>query len=252
MMTFPGDQEPIMNIVFDIETVPCQAPDFIASVQQPILEKLAMDIENIKHPANFKDHEKIDAWYAENLEKRTHELKESAKSEIDAAIAKTSFDGALGKICCIGWAIDDQPAFAKTGTEEEIIGTFFTDIMEKHDPSRDMYPVFIGHNVNSFDLRFLFQRAVINNIKPPRIIPFNAKSWDEHIFDTMTYFAGFGNRISLDKLSKALGLEGKKGITGADVWPMYKAGRIDEIAEYCKDDVDLTRQVYKRLTFADK
>jgi predicted PolB exonuclease-like 3'-5' exonuclease len=103
--------------------------------------------------------------------------------------------------------------------------------------------------VSAFDLRFLFQRAVILGIEPPYFIPFHDKAWSERIFDTMTYFAGYGNRISLDKLSKALGLEGKTGITGADVYPMWKEGKIFEISEYCMKDVDLTREVYKKLTF---
>lgn len=216
-----------MNIVFDIETIPCQEPEFIEAIAA-----------EVKPPATMKKVETIAEWEAT--------MKQAA---IDEAVAKTSFDGAYGRICCIAWAIDDQPVFVKTGDEWDIIGTFFTDIIEQHNPSRDMQPVFIGHNVSAFDLRFLFQRAIINSIKPPSTIPFNAKSWDSHIFDTMTYFAGYGNRISLDKLAKVLGLQGKKGITGADVWPMYQAGKINEIAEYCKDDVELTRQVYNRLTF---
>lgn len=216
-----------MNIYFDLETIPCQDAEFIKMIA-----------DEIKPPATMKKPETIAEW--EETQKQ---------SAIDDAVAKTSFDGALGKICCIGWAIDDEPVFASTGKEEDILSQFFTDISERYKPSKDMQPVFIGHNVNSFDLRFLFKRAIILGIKPPHIIPFNAKSWDNHIFDTMTYFAGYGERISLDKLAKALGLQGKKGITGADVWPMYQAGKIQEIAEYCKDDVSLTRDIYKRLTF---
>lgn len=221
----------MMNIVFDIETIPCQSAEFIADIAK-----------DIKAPGNIKLAESIAKWEAENKQ-----------SSIDEAVAKTSFDGALGQICCIGWAIDDQPvkSVATVGCEETMLKTFFADLSESYNGSRNMQPVFIGHNVSSFDLRFLFQRAVILGVRPPAFIPFNAKSWDAHIFDTMTYFAGFGNRISLDKLSKALGLEGKQGITGADVWPMYKAGKIKEIATYCEHDVELTRQVYKRLTFAD-
>ncbi len=221
----------MMNIVFDIETIPCQSAEFIADIAK-----------DIKAPGNIKLAESIAKWEAENKQ-----------SAIDEAVAKTSFDGALGQICCIGWAIDDQPvkSVATVGGEATMLKTFFADLSESYNGSRNMQPVFIGHNVSSFDLRFLFQRAVILGVRPPAFIPFNAKSWDAHIFDTMTYFAGFGNRISLDKLAKALSLEGKQGITGADVWPMYQAGKIQEIAEYCEHDVELTRQVYKRLTFAD-
>lgn len=216
-----------MIITFDIETIPTQNSDVINTIAS-----------DIKPPATYKKPESIAEWEATQKQ-----------SAIDEAVAKTSFDGAYGQICCIGWAVNDEEVSSATGSEEVIIKTFFEYLISGYNPSNSLRPIFVGHNVSAFDLRFLFQRAVILGIKPPAFIPFNTKSWDEHIFDTMTYFAGYGNRISLDKLSKALGLEGKTGITGADVWPMYQAGKINEIAEYCRHDVELTRQVYKRLTF---
>ena len=217
-----------MIITFDIETIPVQSEEFIAQIAK-----------DIKPPSTMKKAETILAW--EQNDKQ---------AAIEEAVAKTSFDGAYGQICCIGWAIDDDEVESLIGTETSIIKGFFDALnIAREDKVTGLHPKFVGHNVSAFDLRFLFQRAIINGIKPPSFIPFNAKSWDESIFDTMTYFAGYGNRISLDKLSKVLGLEGKQGINGADVWPMYQAGKIEEIAEYCKHDVALTREVYKRLTF---
>ena len=59
------------------------------------------------------------------------------------------------------------------------------------------------------------------------------------------------DRISMDRLCKILGIPGKgDGPTGADVWPMVQAGRIDEVGEYCRQDVSRTREIHKRLTFA--
>lgn len=216
-----------MKVVFDIETLPTQSPEVIAAIAS-----------EIKAPGTYKKAESIAEWEAT--------LKQSA---VDEAVAKTSFDGAYGTICCIGWSIDGGDIKSAVGDEIVILETFFNDLVESNP--RDLEPTFIGHNVSAFDLRFLFQRAVILGIRPPVFIPFNAKSWDSQIFDTMTYFAGFGNRISLDKLSKCLGFEGKAGMTGADVYPAYLAGKIKEIAEYCEHDVELTRNVYKRLTFSE-
>jgi predicted PolB exonuclease-like 3'-5' exonuclease len=94
----------------------------------------------------------------------------------------------------------------------------------------------------------------MNNIKPPMFIPFNAKPWDESIFDTMTAWAGHGNRVSLDKLCKIFNIPQKgseigEEINGSKVWDFYQAGRIADIAKYCEGDVDRTRQAYKRMTF---
>jgi predicted PolB exonuclease-like 3'-5' exonuclease len=214
-----------MIVTFDIETIPVQDAGIIADIAS-----------EIKAPGTYKKAESIAEWEA--TQKQT---------AIDEAVAKTSFDGAYGQICCIGWAVDDMSIKSAVGKEEDIINAFFNHLTECNPRGTDS--VFVGHNVSAFDLRFLFQRAIILGIQPPAFIPFNAKSWSDTIFDTMTYFAGYGNRISLDKLSKALGFEGKTGITGADVWPMYQAGKIKEIAKYCEHDVELTRNVYKRLTF---
>lgn len=216
-----------MIITFDIETIPVQQPEIIASIAS-----------EIKPPATYKKPESIAEWELNNKQ-----------TAIDEAVAKTSFDGAYGQICCIGWCIDDGDIKSATGTESLVIKTFFNHLIENNP--REIDATFVGHNVSAFDLRFLFQRAIILGIRPPQFIPFNVKSWDNRVFDTMTYFAGFGNRISLDKLSKALGLDGKKDITGADVWPLYQAGKIAKIAEYCEHDVELTRNVYKRLMFQE-
>ncbi len=74
------------------------------------------------------------------------------------------------------------------------------------------------------------------------------KAWMFGVHDTMVEWAGSRDRISLDRLCKVFGIEGKGDITGADVYPMYKEGRIDEISQYCAHDVDITRAVYKRMT----
>lgn len=214
-----------MIITFDIETIPTENASVIAEIAK-----------GIKPPAAMKKAETIAEWV--EMEKQ---------KSIDEAVAKTSFDGGYGSICCIGWAIDDGEPFASIGKEEDILNQFFTDIYENYSPRDEI--VFVGHNVSSFDLRFLYQRAVVLGIKPPFFMPFNAKSWDKSIYDTMTAWAGFGNRVSLDKLCKIFGFEYESEIDGSMVYEYYKSGRIEEIAKYCKEDVANTRKVYNKLTF---
>jgi len=93
---------------------------------------------------------------------------------------------------------------------------------------------------------------MVNKVRPHPIIAraAQARPWEsDKVYDTMIQFAGVGNRISLDKLCLAFGMEGKGDISGADVWPMWQAGKHVEIAEYCLSDVRKTREVYKRMTF---
>jgi len=121
-------------------------------------------------------------------------------------------------------------------------------------PSSQRSICVVGHNVCGFDLRFLMQRHIVNGIRPHPIIraAFQAKPWDVTVFDTMVQWGGAGAKQggSLDKLCKALRIPSPKGdITGATVWDAVKAGRIVEVAEYCKRDVEAARAVHRRLTF---
>ena len=173
-----------MNIYFDIETIPAQDPIAIKVIKAEIEKQKLL----VKAPSNYKDEEKIAAYIAAEVEK--------LDTEFDATYRKTSFDGGLGEICCIGYAIDDRPPVSISGVSEAyILKGFFKSLNDSYNPSSQIRPKFIGHNIINFDLRFLFQRAVMNNIKPPMMIPFNAKPWDESIFDTMTAWAGHGNRV---------------------------------------------------------
>lgn len=216
-------------IFLDIETIPTQ--------NETIRKKIA---DEIKPPATIKKAETLAKWEAEEKQ-----------SAIDEVIAKTGLDGAYGQIACISYAFDDGEIISACGKDEaNILVEFFGDLA-LYDTVRKNKIQFCGHNLSAFDLRFIFHRAVVNNIQPPNIFPINAKSWDDNIFDTMTYWAGHGNRVSLDKLCTALGIEGKStDFTWEDVLPAYLNGDFDSIAKYCESDVDKTRQVYKRLTFS--
>jgi hypothetical protein len=223
-----------MNIVLDIETIPSQVPG--------IKQKF---IDEVRPPATHKKQETIDAWMNENQE-----------TEGDAAWRKTSFDGALGHVCVIGWAVDDEPAqelhisnINNMADEILLLAAFYAQ-MDKLCKSRpNERPRFIGHNLVEFDLKFLFQRSVVLNVKPSPQIPFHCKPWDDGVYDTMVKW-GTMRGGSLDKITTACGLDGKGDIDGSMVWDYVREGRILEIADYCKDDVNLTRSLFKRMTFA--
>jgi ketosteroid isomerase-like protein len=110
--------------------------------------------------------------------------------------------------------------------------------------------LFVGHNVLDFDLRFIYQRSIIHQIKPSRDIPF-ARFRNAPIYDTMQEWSRWGREhVSLDALSRALGIPSpKETLDGSKVYPYYRAGKLAEIIEYCKRDVESARKVYRRLTF---
>lgn len=223
------------TLYLDIETIPAQRDDM-----------RALAAEGVKPPGNLRKPESIAAW----------ERDERPAAE-QAAIDATSLDGGLGQIVCIGWAVDDEPAQSvrvstlDAESEANAIGVFFGALRELYSGASGMRPVVVGHNVIEFDLRFIWHRAIVLGVQPPFWLPRDPKPWGDTVHDTMTMWAGARGRVSLDRLCRMLGLDGKgNGPTGADVWPLVQAGRIDDVAAYCRADVERTRAVYRRLMFA--
>ena len=245
-----------MNIYLDIETVPAQRPDILDELKASMSADLASKIAAIAPPGNYKKQETIDAWYADEAPKVRAAMQSEFENELDSTYRKTSFDGAFGQVCVIGFAINDEPAITLFNTDwqdERTLLCQFIDSLDADWERKDFVTV-VGHNVASFDLRFLMHRYIVNGIRPHSVISraSQAKPWEsEKVFDTMVQWAGVGNRIKLDKLCKALNVPTPKGdIDGSKVWDYVNAGRIEEVAAYCKKDVEATRQVYKRMTFA--
>ena len=106
----------------------------------------------------------------------------------------------------------------------------------------------IGHNHVWFDLPFILKRAIVHGVTPPPFFPRNPRWNTSDVYDTMIGWAG-RDFVSMNTLCKILGIEGKGDIDGSMVWPMVQAGKVAEVAEYCKGDVERTREIFKRLTF---
>ena len=170
-----------------------------------------------------------------------------AQIKLDEAeiIKKLSLSAVTAKIICLCYTI--EPSVSGTvevlqGEETDIIKGFWKIVPDCN--------LFVGHNILDFDMRFIYQRSVIHQIKPSRDIPFT-RFRNAPIYDTMQEWSKWGREhASLDSLSKALGIPSpKENLDGSKVYPYYRAGKLPEIIEYCKRDVESVRAVYKRLTF---
>jgi hypothetical protein len=226
----------MVSLVFDIESIPSQKPGAYEKIR-----------ETIKHPGNISKPETVAKWYAENADIAAMEL-----------YRKQSFDGLYGEIISIAWAIDDGPvysAYRHSGKDEtRIIREFFdaiTSFLDKNG-NREFITKWIGHYITGFDLRFLWQRCVVLGIKPPLRIPYDAKPWDDIVFDTKLAWTGsehYKGAGSLDALSQAFGMDAKGDLDGSKVYDYWLDGRIEEIAEYNADDVKKSRKLYKLMNF---
>lgn len=224
-----------MNIYLDIETIPDQSP----GARERIATKM-------KPPGTLKKAETIAQWE-----------RDDKPAAVEEAWLKTSFDGTYGQVISICWATDHGDTSGlvvpdlSAKSEAALLEVFWSDMRKLASGTSGTKPVIVGHNHVAFDLPFLWKRSVIRQQRPPLWWPKAPKPWSDAVFDTMTQWAGDRERISMDALCEALGIEGKgEGPTGADVWPMVQAGKLDAVAAYCRADVERTRAMHKRLTFS--
>lgn len=241
-----------MNTFIDIETIPGQGT----------YESFLKDaVENFKAPSSLtktqacadlgltgdtaKYTSKDDAvamWVAKFSEEKAPEVAEHNWR-------KTALDGTQGEVISVAWAVEDATVISDyrepRESEAELIADVFRVI--EHD-LQGRPPTFIAHNA-PFDLKFLFRRAVILGVEPPFKLPFRGRHGHDY-FCTSEAWCEYGERISLNNICKALGIEGKPDdIDGSKVWDFVKAGYVERVAEYNEWDVEQLRKVYNRLNF---
>jgi hypothetical protein len=146
------------------------------------------------------------------------------------------------------WSLGDL-----SSPEAELIERFF-DGIEKFSPD------LVSWNGSGFDLPVLTYRALLAGIQAPRYWEagdgdqtfrfnnyLNRYHW-RHM-DLMDVLSGFQarGRVSLANVACLLGLPGKLGFSGAQVWDAYLEGNLAGIRRYCETDVLNTYLVYLRF-----
>ncbi len=228
-----------MNIFIDIETIPAQSEE----------ETKTLIAETISAPATMSKPETIADWHAGKG--KYAGVKDAA---IEETYRKTSFDGAKGEIVSIAFASNESDITVGyrdlDGCEASLLESAFKGIAElSSNHGSPIQPYFIGQYIGGFDLRFLFQRAVVLGVRPPFKIPFDGRHGKD-FYCTQQAWAGFGGRMSQNSLCKALGIEGKPDdIDGSQVWDYVKAGNAKRVSEYNADDVFKNILIYNRLNF---
>jgi predicted PolB exonuclease-like 3'-5' exonuclease len=165
----------------------------------------------------------------------------------------------LQRVVAISCALSDRDAFkvwslgADGEGEGEIIQRFF-DGIEKYTPQ------LVSWNGSGFDLPVLHYRGLIHAVRAPRYwdtgdddreFRFNNYISRYHMrhCDVMDLLSLYQGRAvaPLDEIAQLLGLPGKLGMDGSQVWDAYQAGRLAEIRNYCETDVVNTYLVFLRF-----
>ncbi len=233
-----------MLIFIDIETAPSQQAGALALVR-----------DAIRPPANLKKAESIQAWWDNESDQAVQE-----------AWRKQSLDGGTqGEIISIACCDDSGREWVHCrppgGFEDELLGKFFDTVdawtlqdaeaLFPHGRAGE-FPVddhhVVGHNT-AFDTGYLWRRATVHGLVRPRWLPGPTARAGRDFTCTMMLWSGFGGRVSLDALCRALGVESPKdgGIDGSQVFDAWLRGETARIAEYNLRDVKATREVFHRL-----
>lgn len=227
-----------MNVFIDIETIPTQRPDLIVEFTRKHNENLDKKLAAIAR--EYSKPETIAKHQAEARAAHEHEK---------TPLEETSLNGAFGEVICVGLALDNNYPMALyryPGTSErELLTTLLSSIPAQTQRSC----LYIGHKVADFDLRFLWQRCVVNGLGPDGFFlnPTKARYCCTSEEWVGKYTKG-AKSVSLDTLCKAFAIESPKGdLDGSKVWSYYKAGKHQEIQDYCKGDVRAGREVYVRM-----
>lgn len=258
------------KLPFDLETVPAPAARRNAILNEH-LERADEEVQAIKPPGNLKKAETIAEWMATEAPLKRQAIIDEAMASAETEWRKTALSAAHGRIYTIGYSVNGEEAVAPT---LEDFGASLDDIIngtpKAQDAERAMmaawfkhcaytkanqpFPQYIGHNISGFDLRFVFQRAVILGVELPVGFPITAKPWEsDRIFDTMLAWAGNGKTVKLDVVCEALGLQLKgeeldgEHIDGSMVVDYVYRGEGRKVATYCIGDVNRSWQIYGRL-----
>jgi predicted PolB exonuclease-like 3'-5' exonuclease len=128
-------------------------------------------------------------------------------------------------------------------SERELIQDFV-------DRLAPLKPRLVTFNGQTFDLPVLRYRALMHSVSAPALAnrPYFDRSRDDMI-DLCDLLSAQERhaRASLNELAKVLGLPGKPdGLDGGKVETMVQEGRLDEVAEYCRSDVENTYRAWLR------
>ena len=144
----------------------------------------------------------------------------------------------------LGWEVQAVGApHVGQRPEKELIESFVNKIGQ-------LSPQLVSYNGCGFDLPVLRYRAMIHNVFAPGMHnrAYFHRYTDDNVdlCDVLSSFS-YGAKVKLDELSRIMGLPGKPdGIDGSQVEAYFNAGRIQEIADYCKSDVINTYRLWLR------
>lgn len=216
-----------------------------------VSDLLFIDIETVRVTDKMDENDTIkDAWlykarYQNEVSRKTGESLTPEEYFEDKAALYAPF----AKIVCISVGRirkDGIETKSFYGDDESMLLELFCDTLSEIT-ARAKNTKLVGFNIIGFDIPFIVKRCIINRIKLPDILDqLDAKPWEVTFVDLSTIWKWSAfYPDSLVAVCAAAGIPSpKNGLDGSMVGEAYYDGRLDEIMEYCEDDVVAVANMY--------
>jgi predicted PolB exonuclease-like 3'-5' exonuclease len=226
------------TIVLDIETY--------RTTQPAAIERIRLEAAEKEPPKTASKDVKI--WW---------DTEKAREERFQEALSKTAVDPMLAEILCIVVAIDDDAplTFSQAKMNESQMLHDFASVLELEASEESIW---IGHNIEGFDLPVILNRFRRLRVKPPTAFPaYDGGRFHGRVYDTMKRTPGRTPFISMEAACEVAGIvlpqvmwRGEP-MHGGRVADCFEAGEWRVMLEYCRQDVITTRELYHALTFKD-
>lgn len=212
------------------------------------MKHLAIDIESVGLGKSARDYvmENTSIAYGNIKDPEKRLAKKTAVIEkLTNQLGLRWFTGRIISIAIVDCVTEKKTCYYGDN-EREILEAF--NNMFDHNEAYKIY----GKNISTFDMPFIVGRMMANKITPKPQLRDRYKVED---IDTYFGFSSASNqRGKLNEYCFGLGIEGKKGMSGADVQPMYdmmlmaddkdsEALFWEKIKAYNIDDADIVAKI---------
>jgi hypothetical protein len=218
---------------------------------------LVLDIETV---AGYQDYHHMNDRLKKQWDRKAALLKnEEQLSPADLYSERAAIYAEFGKIICIGVGIFTRSSDERLGLrvksyahheEKQVLMEFKKLVDEKLDKDN---LILCAHNGKEFDFPYLCRRYLVNGLAIPYVLQIAGKKpWEIPHIDTMEMWK-FGDRknyTSLDLLASIFDIESsKEDMDGSKVNSVYYEEKdLDKVADYCKQDVIVTANLYLKLS----
>jgi hypothetical protein len=214
---------------------------------------LAFDIETVPDIAGLR------RLYALPDSLSDHDVAELAFHRRRQSMGSDFLPLHLHRVVAIACALRDRNHFTvwslgSPGDEEATLVQRFFDGIDKYTPQ------LVSWNGGGFDLPVLHYRAMVHSVKARRYWELGEEDtafrYNNYIsryhtrhVDLMDLLSLYQVRAAapLDEIAQLLGLPGKLGMDGSQVWPAFQAGELAAIRNYCETDAANTYLVFLRF-----